>query len=511
MSRLNRSIRREAGLRAIGVAAIVALLPGAGSLADDASGKVPLAAPVKVLEAQPASPQPVGLVLPQAQRPQPTLPSGKLPQYQLGDDLGASDEPQNPKLRFLLALPSRPILIEAAITIDGRPFRMARESRIAEIIKAATASAEDSGTSAEVAAEPADAAAPETENAEDAEKSELAQPSTRRYSLPSAPAEFVRRYLEATGREPSPAEVRWLLAERIDGPVLLILNDNFQRFRANQRPVFHVLDRDRDGAISPDELEQAVKSFQECDLNRDGIVDATEIAKAAADPRLKNFEPTAAGKLIDRAADATAAPDLTLAVSFNTADPAQSTIAVTAWGGELQVAAAAAEVNGETISIPRSDAILAFSAVQYGAGDQISLGAVNDGYPLLPVLDPNDDGRFTVRELRELVPRLRQFDRNQDGGLTADEIPPTIRICFGLGPFVHRELAGIRSVNRPSGAPAVQAPAWFARMDRNKDNDLTRAEFPGTDEQFQELDADQDGLISGQEAAEFERKLQAPE
>ena len=32
--------------------------------------------------------------------------------------------------------------------------------------------------------------------------------------------------------------------------------------------------------------------------------------------------------------------------------------------------------------------------------DQISIGAVNDGYPMLPDLDPNDDGRLTVRELR---------------------------------------------------------------------------------------------------------------
>jgi hypothetical protein len=71
-------------------------------------------------------------------------------------------------------------------------------------------------------------------------------------------------------------------------------------------------------------------------------------------------------------------------------------------------------------------------------------------------------------------------------------------------------LAGIRTVN-PSAAPAVEAPAWFTRMDRNKDNDLTRAEFPGTDEQFLSLDADQDGLVSGQEAVEFESKSQSRE
>jgi Ca2+-binding EF-hand superfamily protein len=493
----------------IGIAAIVAsLMVSPRALADDARERLPLSARVKVLVATSASEQQAGPPdLPAQERPQPTLPSGKLPQYQFeAEDFAAPAELENAKLRFLLNLPSRPILVEAAIKIDGRPFRMARESRIEEIIKLARAPAEENAAAPEIPAEPAEATAAE----ETAENAEASKTSTPLYSLSSTAAEFVRRYFAATGREPSPDEVRWLLADRIDGPVLLLLNENFQRFRANQRPAFHVLDRDRNGSVSSGELEQAVKSFEECDLNRDGIIAFTEIAQAADDPRLKNVEPIA-GKLIDRRTDAAAAPDLTVAVSFYTAEPAQSTIAITAAGGELQGALAAAAVKGESITLPRNDAILAFSAVQYGDSDQISLGAVNDGYPLLPELDPNDDGRFTVRELRELMPRLRKFDRNQDGGLTADEIPPTIRVCFGLGPFVHRELAGIRTVNPPSAAPAVQAPAWFARMDRNKDNDLTRAEFPGTDEQFLALDADQDGLVSGQEAKEFESKSPSSE
>jgi hypothetical protein len=47
-------------------------------------------------------------------------------------------------------------------------------------------------------------------------------------------------------------------------------------------------------------------------------------------------------------------------------------------------------------------------------------------------------------------------------------------------------------------------------MDRNKDNDLTRQEFPGTDEQFQQLDADKDELVSADEALDFERLTSPP-
>ncbi len=42
-------------------------------------------------------------------------------------------------------------------------------------------------------------------------------------------------------------------------------------------------------------------------------------------------------------------------------------------------------------------------------------------------------------------------------------------------------------------------------MDKNKDDDLTRREFPGTDEQFKQLDSDGDELISTAEAIESER------
>jgi hypothetical protein len=141
-----------------------------------------------------------------------------------------------------------------------------------------------------------------------------------------------------------------------------------------------------------------------------------------------------------------------------------------------------------------------FSAVQAAASDQISLGAVVDGYPLLPSLDPNDDGRFTIRELRELDTRIRRYDTNADDQLTENEAIPPIRVCIGLGPTAHRELAAVRSVVSVAPTEAVEPPEWFVRMDRNADQDLTRGEFPGTDDQFDALDADGDGLISGSES-----------
>ena len=120
-----------------------------------------------------------------------------------------------------------------------------------------------------------------------------------------------------------------------------------------------------------------------------------------------------------------------------------------------------------------------------------------------PVIDPNDDGRFTVRELRSLNERLATFDANADGSLTLNEARSTLRVCFGLGPLVHTELSGIRSLAPVQTTPEIPGPDWFVRMDRNQDHDLVRKEFNGNNEQFAAYDADSDGLISAEEAENF--------
>lgn len=121
---------------------------------------------------------------------------------------------------------------------------------------------------------------------------------------------------------------------------------------------------------------------------------------------------------------------------------------------------------------------------------------------MLQELDPNTDGRFSIRELRQLNERLAAFDRNSDGRITSDETHPTFRVCIGLGPVAHQPLALLRQVGAPASETQVAGPEWFTEMDKNKDYDLTRQEFPGTDEQFKQIDSDGDGLISAEEASE---------
>jgi Ca2+-binding EF-hand superfamily protein len=192
---------------------------------------------------------------------------------------------------------------------------------------------------------------------------------------------------------------------------------------------------------------------------------------------------------------------LRILVAFDTQDASRSRLDVIPNEQPTDGSQPAVHENSLTFSI--SGTLLEFSAIQSPSmtdADQISLGAVHDGYPLLPDADVNEDGRLTIRELRRLSACLATFDRDRDGAIARGELRPTLRVSFGLGPIVHRQLASVRSVHPATASPASPPPDWFARMDRNQDGDLTPREFLGGKDQFTALDADADGLISVTEA-----------
>lgn len=480
--------------------------------------RFPLETTVKMLRAAPpAAAAPLEMQLNARPVPTPTTPAAKLPQYRLGRQQNEQPKARNvedPGIRFFLNLTTESLLVEARITIDDVPFAMVRKQRVEQILRdLKVGKAIATGLVIDVEKKP-----PVTERP-------VIEPP-----LASSITDRLRHTMDVTGETPTVEEVDWLLSRWIDGPTILPLNRNFQRFRANQRPEFVVLDRNRDEVISAEEMQLADKSFQECDLNQDGMIQFTEISVAAKDSRITMagiesselivFVPdhvapapiprldTNANGLFDAEeldAFRKRVPDLSVTIAFNSTNPEKSRIALTAVADEVKQSLdqIAVDPTGITLRLRGTPVILA--AVQMQPSDQISIGAVNDGYPLLPALDPSDDGRLTVRELRGLPATLKTFDRNHDGTLTLDEARSPVRLCFGLGASVHRELLGIRRLHRTETAPAIAGPEWFVRMDRNKDNDLIRAEFPGTDEQFQDLDVDRDELVSASEALQFDK------
>ncbi len=145
----------------------------------------------------------------------------------------------------------------------------------------------------------------------------------------------------------------------------------------------------------------------------------------------------------------------------------------------------------------------------------VSLSAAPVGNGLFDLLDSNRDRRLSVRELRQMGRLIAQLDRNGDSKVGRDEVPRTFRLSLGQGPAGGGGLAGnvvfVANgdvlMNNPPAAEPTAGPLWFRKMDRNRDGDVSRREFLGTDEEFRRLDADGDGLISADEASRADALL----
>jgi len=129
------------------------------------------------------------------------------------------------------------------------------------------------------------------------------------------------------------------------------------------------------------------------------------------------------------------------------------------------------------------------------------------GRGLFGLIDADGDNRISLRELRAMPKLVERFDANKDGSLATSEVPRRFEASLapglGSGRIVPQPVrfGGQMNVTKPQAGPV-----WFQKMDRNRDGDVSRREFLGTDEQFRKLDTDGDGLISQQEAEAAEKK-----
>jgi hypothetical protein len=126
--------------------------------------------------------------------------------------------------------------------------------------------------------------------------------------------------------------------------------------------------------------------------------------------------------------------------------------------------------------------------------------AMEDRDAVLVALDRNLDGRLQPGEQQATETLLERYDANQDDQVSVGELPAVVSLIFIRGDLQQSEDLFRRAPERVAPQNAGEAPLWLTRMDRNEDGVVTRREFPGPPEKFQQLDRNGDGEIVAAEA-----------
>jgi len=146
---------------------------------------------------------------------------------------------------------------------------------------------------------------------------------------------------------------------------------------------------------------------------------------------------------------------------------------------------------------------------QAAMGCQTILTLLDQGEGLFELLDTNHDGRLGLREMRQAV-RLLSYDLNGDGCIDRQELPRQCKIVATQGlptAGAFPQLQAVQPGMVANTAPeARRGPAWFLKMDVNRDGDVSPREFLGSPEDFARIDTDGDGLISVEEAERYQAK-----
>lgn len=448
-----------------------------------------------------AAPAPVSMTTTSAATsPQPYQPAPR------SDWAAGQVDRQDPWIRLTASTPAGPLVIDVAVFVDAEPFREIEEAALDQLQRISASVGSDELTEEAPIARVATELQTESQPADD----DLDHDDVPTVDVAQRPSWNLRQRVAAYVNQAdgvSREELRWLVQQWTAGPSPQIMRDEYAWQRAGLAPLLATLDADGDGGLSEIEIAAAETRLDRIDSNGDEVI---ELGEAMRELQRVQVELQPAGGPVLHVLDATAGSgaavpaeaDVVLRVDFATDE------------GQLQLLAVNERrvqwTEGERgLILDQGNVRIEWSAVDSTPlhRDQpwpvnVSIGAAWEGYPLWRVADRDGDDRITMRERRTLSASLRDLDRDGDGRLDDAELRGSLRIvlCRGL---VANDVLAVRApaVGLRTRPASHAAPEWFAAMDVNRDGDLARSEFPGSTEQFDAYDRDNDGLISAAEAA----------
>jgi Ca2+-binding EF-hand superfamily protein len=164
--------------------------------------------------------------------------------------------------------------------------------------------------------------------------------------------------------------------------------------------------------------------------------------------------------------------------------------------------------NAEKLTPQKFDELLKRESA--AASSRLTLEVNEDGQDLFTVLDKNGDGFLTALEIKSAADILKTDDANRDGYLSGDEITYHMRLELSRDSSNPQVAAAAAARPKAARVRPVESggggPAWFQKMDRNGDFQISPAEFLGSRAQFDKLDLNHDGLIDATEAAAAGKK-----